>query len=398
MADPIIQVKITAASEPLPSQGTSSGGGSGGGGGGGGGGGEDDAASQMAKAARSYIGRRTPGGRSMLDALGLTEVIDDLAGKLGTSMKKIKDGLAESVRDFLGLEKKAQPGAAQPAASGGVPGVPGAAAEGGEAAAAGGGAELLGALGPIGVAVLAVKMGADAIGAAADKAAEGIRAVGSIGADLVRNDPGRVLQQAAHGMINWIDENIPILGKLVTVLPKQFLAISDAAQELTRAFLQRASELAKFSGEISTAEALGDVRRQLADIREAGALGGGLSRVVTLQSQIETNIQDALTPLKQDLLELLIPILEYVREMTTSLKDFYRDAKNAVQGAANFVPFMDQIMAFVKFVKDNWPWGAPGGEEDDSKLNEMMASFLNIDPFAEGGARPPARPPQGLGA
>ncbi len=264
---------------------------------------------------------------------------------------------------------------------------PAAGAEGAEAAEGAAGGGLAAAAGPVAIAALALM----AVGEAGEKAASAIRGMGRTAVEFVNNDPTAAMRRVTDGIIETVDK-IPIVGEALTALPKVFLAVGDAAGALKDAFLQNARKLENYSGAISAAESLADVRHILADINEAQRTGPRLAQLVTLQSQIEVEFQRAMVPIKEDLLELLVPLVGTAAEMATVLRmisEGVHDASRKLDGVARAtIPGWKSLEDLDKWIRDKLSEGGKDGVDD---WNALVAGFGSIDLGAEAGV--PAKPP-----
>jgi len=199
----------------------------------------------------------------------------------------------------------------------------------GAAAALGTGAAAAG--GPAGIA-LAAKALADAIKQAI---VGGIKAVGQAGAAVAG------LNTAAAGdSLTKAINMIPIFG--------DYLA---AANQAFRGFIQgldqTAMKLAPFSGALSTAQAMAQVRQIEGDIRRAQLLGPGLAKFVDQRSKFEQAGQDLLAEMLRPLIPLATAFMENVTEglewMTDELADsidiIVASLMQTVQGIENMEKF-----------------------------------------------------------
>lgn len=94
-----------------------------------------------------------------------------------------------------------------------------------------------------------------------------------------------------------------------------FGAVAGAAEQLTKAFLDRAKQLSKFSPSIAVAEAMSNVKLMMADMREAQALGPDMGRLITASTDVQIQIREAILPLKRALVNGLASLLEMVSKL-----------------------------------------------------------------------------------
>jgi hypothetical protein len=116
------------------------------------------------------------------------------------------------------------------------------------------------------------------------------------------------------------------------------------------AFLERAKELEGFSPQIAAAGARAEVRTIGADIREAGVLGPGLSRLVDAQSRLDIAIRDVLLPIKEVVLNVVAPLMEFMADMTEKIRDAILGIDNLIQAAPDLIraAFAGDIEGFQK--------------------------------------------------
>jgi hypothetical protein len=215
-----------------------------------------------------------------------------------------------------------------PAEGGGA----GGASIGGAASGAGEGAAGAGALGaaaalavPVGIAAAAMY----AVGKAGDVAAKGITSLVDEVSALVSHDYFAIFDQSMHKVIDTVD-SIPLIGPALDAIPKVALAAIDGMKQLTDAFIQEANRLAKYSGDISIAQAGAEVRSLQQDLKEANAMGPGMARLIESQSKIETTMREIVLPIKTFVVEILANLLEKIVGFLEAFKDMYNNAVDAI--------------------------------------------------------------------
>lgn len=70
-----------------------------------------------------------------------------------------------------------------------------------------------------------------------------------------------------------------------------------------------------YNGQVAFAQAMSGVRQQMAEMRRANELGPQLAKYEQLRSEAATALYDIITQIKGALLDVLIPIIEWMREM-----------------------------------------------------------------------------------
>lgn len=105
-----------------------------------------------------------------------------------------------------------------------------------------------------------------------------------------------------------------------SMLPRQFEEQLHALGRLTDAINSRGRELAPFSGQLAHSGAMSDVRQMRADIYEAKVAGGSYSRVMDESSKLQTGLQEAFAPLKDEIAKGLADLIGFAREFMPEFK------------------------------------------------------------------------------
>src|SRR5262249_23305180 len=102
--------------------------------------------------------------------------------------------------------------------------------------------------------------------------------------------------------------------KVATAIPETFAKVATS-------FIERGNELAKYSGEISGAQAQAEVVKLLADMKEAQVTGQQMAELIAEEARFSSTMQEILGPIKEYILEVLAgimktiaDIMEYVRK------------------------------------------------------------------------------------
>ncbi len=146
-----------------------------------------------------------------------------------------------------------------------------------------------------------------------------------MGRSIVKND--------ANGLIQQID-----------MLPDGVKKFSQALKDLTNAITDRGRELGAYSGPLAQSFAETDVKRMMADVREANYLGQSYSRVNNASADFETKFMDAMNPVKDALANVLAEILERL----TKVLDIINDNIDIV------VIMSEAAVATFQFISGNW--------------------------------------------
>lgn len=93
-----------------------------------------------------------------------------------------------------------------------------------------------------------------------------------------------------------------------------FGALAFGAERLTKAFIDRAKEIGKYSPSIAAAEASSNIKFIMADIRESQALGQDMGRLMTASTDVQIQIRELLIPIKKTIINGLATMLELLNK------------------------------------------------------------------------------------
>lgn len=149
-------------------------------------------------------------------------------------------------------------------------------------------------------------------------------------------------------------------------LPGPFGRLVVATHQLVDAFIERGKELAQYSGKLSEAEAITDVRTTMADIREAQELEDPVARMTLSANEIWLEIRDLLLPIKRVVAGMLANRLETIeRALDVGLKPLL---------------IMVEVLGTLVAEMDNLTHGRVGKIGDEiAKLPERIAKALKDD-------------------
>jgi hypothetical protein len=94
-----------------------------------------------------------------------------------------------------------------------------------------------------------------------------------------------------------------------------FVAVGKAAFDLAEQFVERGKELAKYSPELTTANARSTMRSVQGDIRESQELGPGIASMTDTLSEMNEMIRDFMLPIKKVVVEVLVEVLNFIKAM-----------------------------------------------------------------------------------
>lgn len=136
---------------------------------------------------------------------------------------------------------------------------------------------------------------------------------------------------------------VPYLAPLATAAVAAGVAIK-AFTASVEYFVERGKELAPYSGAISSARAMANVRQIQGDIREAGQLGDSIARLTDAQSRFNDDIRRLLEPIRRVVAEILASLMEKLAnildevtpEVTASMEEIIGLLKSLYEALVNF--------------------------------------------------------------
>lgn len=181
------------------------------------------------------------------------------------------------------------------------------------------------------------------------------------------------------------------------ILPDGLGKMVGAVTGVIDAFIARGKELQKFSGALTTADAIVSVRGMMADFKEAQVLGGGMARMTVASDQIWHEVRDLLLPIKEVLVnegaELLQQCADALQFLSTSgfmqvMQVLAKMAKEGFDIARSMSPILIAVDALAEANKDR---------EKQLKEEDMLKFFIDIMQMQFipiGGQQPPPAQPQ----
>lgn len=175
-------------------------------------------------------------------------------------------------------------------------------------------------------ALVAVELAATLAAKGMNTATKAIEGAGQAAAMLAGNDHLGLFNAAVGGAAEVLGE-IPIAGKVWAAELRLATAPVMAFTVAAKAFVDRGREIAAYSGHLSSANALTNVRSQLADINEAQRTGRAIARLTDANSRNETAIRDTMVPIKNLIANGLATLAE---KITPTLERIARNSEVAV--------------------------------------------------------------------
>lgn len=172
-----------------------------------------------------------------------------------------------------------------------------------------------------------------------------------------------VVQNDANGLIQQID-----------MLPDGVKRFSQALKDLTNAVTDRGREISGFSGPLSQSFAETDVKRMMADVREANYLGQSYSRVNNASAEFDTKFMDAMNPVKDALANVLAEILERL----TKVLDIMNDNIDVI------VIMSEAAVATFQFISGNWQGAMETIDRVPEKIIKAQQSKEMSNEFVQG--------------
>jgi hypothetical protein len=182
-------------------------------------------------------------------------------------------------------------------------------AEGIPEAEAVGGAGIAEMAGPIGAVFLVADLAAKELAGQIKDVTASMQFLGDEAKLLAGNDHLGMFNLAVDSTAKML-EKIPISGQIYAAALEAATAPIRIFAEVSEAFVQRGRQIQQYSGELSGAFAISDVRSMMADIREAQDTGPDLARLVDAQSRVSDEFKRILEPLKEFIIGHLADMME----------------------------------------------------------------------------------------
>lgn len=257
---------------------------------------DEDSATKLDKVGEFTAGQGGQGG-----GLGGIQGILSQMGMKGAG------GIVGQISQLMG----GMGGGAGAAAGAGAAGAgAGGAAAGGAGAMAGMGG-MMAAAGPIGAAVALAEVASRKMAGTVDGVRESLEGFGKQAQMLARNEHMAMFTTATEGAAKALEE-IPIAGKVWAAELRLATAPVRVFGDTVNAFVDRAREISQYNGQLAGATAMADVRRLMADIKEANEVGPEMARLVDSQARFEVALRDLLLPIKEVIVGVLANALEKI--------------------------------------------------------------------------------------
>jgi hypothetical protein len=153
-------------------------------------------------------------------------------------------------------------------------------------------------------------------------------------AKAFRDNPVAALADTSTGVIQ---NNFRGLAQ--SAAPKDAADIIGAMGRLTDAIVERGRELSIYSGPAAVASAHADIRQMRSNIYEAQVAGGSYAKVIDESSKLQTGLQDAFAPLKDEIAKTLADVLKFVntfmpefKELALFLRDTWIEGRDIMEG------------------------------------------------------------------
>jgi hypothetical protein len=106
-----------------------------------------------------------------------------------------------------------------------------------------------------------------------------------------------------------------------------------------------ATELVKFSPEMSMANAMAEVRSTLDDFREAQETGADLARIAGAQSELQHDLREMFLPIKKIVVEVIAEVMEKLVELMPTIRDGFVELLEAAKAALELLNGMTLHLA-----------------------------------------------------
>lgn len=201
----------------------------------------------------------------------------------------------------------------------------------------------LAAMGPVGLAIAAVKLIKDQVDKTMTKIGDAFRDTAAVGrgiSEVTSVAAGGENVQAVDvltGKMVDLSKRVPLVGDQLGLLAGTAHDLVGAFRDSVMAFVARGRELSGYNASLASSYAQSDVRALQGDIREANALGPQLSRLNDAQSRASDSFRDAVLPLKEAVIEVLVPLVEGLATRLDRNRDFGTALQTTIKTAASAV-------------------------------------------------------------
>lgn len=249
------------------------------------------------------------------------------------------------------------------------------------------------AAGPAALAIGAVAAGSHILTKQMENARNQLRHVGDGMVSLANNDHMGLLTSRVDAAADMMRQ-IPIVGEIQAKQMELMIAPMKEYQRTVEAFVQRGQELQRFSGELAGANAIANVKRLEADIKESEALGKGLAKLTENSAETEVNLRELILPVKEGMTDILAAISEIVAEVTGIMKEFAPLIKFGVQLSTAFpigvLRIIGRVFELLHEALKKWT-GADEDDKDDDLNSMMQQLFDSLDRIPPPAAGRPGR-------
>ena len=145
------------------------------------------------------------------------------------------------------------------------------------------------------------------------------RAGGQVAASAVGNDYMGAFNKAVDAASDTLGK-IPVVGAPLSAALQTAVAPVRAFTDVVQAFVDRGKELSQYSGPLAGEQARVQVRDLMADLREAQELGPGMAALQDKQDQVWVELREILLPIKSAMIDMLIPIMDFIKNQQDGLK------------------------------------------------------------------------------
>ncbi len=203
------------------------------------------------------------------------------------------------------------------------------------------------------------------------------------------NQQTRIMQDNYRGAaVSALNQTGPLgatAGKLV-----------DAMGKLTDAIVEKGIALSPFSGELAASAGMANVRQIMANLTEAQRNGTAYARVIDEQSKLQTDLQDAFNPAKEEIAKAIGDILEFLNDnkdvfhaIALMAADQLRLIRLMMEAGMATMPLLSAAAKLYLSTRDDDIKKADAAKKKAAE--EMLNAFNHPDLRLPGGG--PARPP-----
>jgi hypothetical protein len=168
----------------------------------------------------------------------------------------------------------------------------------------------------------------------------------------------------------------------------------DAVGTLADGINAKGHALSPYSGELSGSVAMSRVRSLYADVDEAQRNGGAYGRVIDEQSKLQTNLQTAFVPIKEEIAKAVGDLLAFLNQWVEPMTPILELMKGHLYAIRQILQVVYASMGPVQALLAKWAKDDEKAKQDAEEAQKQLLKLWD-DPLLELPPEPgPAGPPE----